>query len=126
MLGELLEAGFRILRRIFLTGSILLADLRCAWAKAETAITRGQIGTINKIKGIMSNLIFKLVSLAWLPLSFDRWIDPQGASWQLDKLDSPKGIIKQLVLSYDSQQCEPASKHTNGKGMENGVDWNSS
>ena len=72
----------------------------------------------------MSNLTFDLVSLAWLPTSFDLRIDPQGAAWQLDKLDSPKGIIKQLVLSYDSQQCESASKHTNGKGMENGVDWN--
>ena len=71
----------------------------------------------------MSNLIYDLVGLNWIPRSFDLWIDPQGSSWKLDALDYPKGIIKQLVLTYGLQQCELASKHINGKGMELGVDW---
>ena len=71
----------------------------------------------------MSNIIYNLFSLSWLPMSFDVWIDPQNCAWKLNMLDSPKGIIRQLIQCYDRQQCTEAAKHYNGKGMEEGVDW---
>ena len=121
LLSELCEAWFRMLKGgIF--NSISRIDLRNAWAKAKFGIAK-DTGKIHSIKGIMSNIIYNLFSLSWLPMSFDVWIDPQNCAWKLDMLDSPKGIIRQLIQCYDRQQCMAAAKHQNGRGMEEGVDW---
>ena len=123
LLLELCEAWSRILKGSFLSGCISHTDLRGAWAKAKKELLSKTIGRINSIKGIMSNIIYNLLSLSWLPVSYDLWTDEHNHAWQLDLLDSPKGIIRQLVSSYELQQCAEASKHHNGLGMENGVYW---
>ena len=102
LLAELCEAWFRPLKGdIF--NSISRIDLRNAWAKAKYNITK-DIGKVNNIRGIMSNLIYNLLNLSWHPISYDVWIDPQNCAWKLDSLDSPKGIIRKLIHRYDQQQ----------------------
>ena len=71
----------------------------------------------------MSNMIYILASLAWQPISFDRWQDDENNTWKLTNTDSPKNVIIQSINTYNKQQALQASKHRNGKGMENDVDW---
>ena len=71
----------------------------------------------------MSNLIYTLHSLSWAPVAYDAWSDDLGNTWKLDSCDSPSDLIRHLIQTYNRQQCIEASKHYNGKGMEDDVDW---
>ena len=77
------------------------------------------------VHGILSNLIHTLFAIKWEPRSNDYWEDETGQGWQLDLFCNPKPLIIAMIKSYNLIQCKTASWARNGKGMENGCDWNS-
>ena len=98
-------------------------DLRDAWAKAKDTIVKSNYKQLN-VKGILSNLIYTLFYIKWNPRSFDYWEDDTGQGWQLDLYSNPKVIIIAMIKSYNLIQCKQSAYGRNGKGMENGCDWN--
>ena len=85
ILRELFEAWFRLLKSNILD-SLPLKDLRVAWAKAKKAIVQPNTLNFNIVRGVMSNVIYTLASLSWLPISIDVWQDSEENIWKLDLL----------------------------------------
>ena len=56
--------------------------------------------------------------------SVDYWEDDTGQRWQLDLYCNPKVMIIVMMKSYNLIQRKQSAWRRDGKGMENGCDWN--
>ena len=123
IISELLNCWFKLLKNNKGDLHFSFVDLRDAWAKAKDTIVKSNYKQLH-VKGILSNLIYTLFYIKWNPRSFDYWEDDTGQGWQLDLYSNPKVIIIAMIKSYNLIQCKQSAYGRNGKGMENGCDWN--
>ena len=108
-------------------------ELRVAWARVKDGVLKAynseEHENENKriaqaarlVVGIMSNVIFILVSLGWDPVAFNIWRDPQKEVWisgQNEKSKSDNVVINAVVDYSKFKQLQRASKPYNGKGIE--------
>ncbi len=55
-----------------------------------------------------------------------RWVAPDGSEYVISNLNFPSHLVVLAVVdSYNALKLKHAAKHRNGKGMENGIDFNS-
>ena len=95
--------------------------LRSAWLEAKRVLLDAK-APFNFIKGLMSNIIYILISAGWQPISVDAWADPHGDLYVLSKTASPD-IVASLIINYFfKKNLVKASTGFEGKGMEDGVD----
>ena len=102
-------------------------DILLEYNKREHEETSKRItDAARKVVGIMSNVILLLISLGWDPVAFNIWRHPQKDLWisgASEKSKSDNVVINAVVDSSNLIQLQRASKHYNGKGIQNGIDW---
>ena len=55
-----------------------------------------------------------------------RWVTPDGSEYVINNLNFPSHLVVLAVVdSCNAIKLKHAAKHRNGKGMENGIDFNS-
>ena len=126
---EVISLWFKVLPDVLECCGVL--DVRGTWSKAKQDILRFRFdkyysASINKVKGLLGNVISTLQSLGWNPIAFDCWEDPQGVQWILKH----SGVFPVHLIVQALQRCailqlwEKAASHTNGNGMQQGVSYN--
>ena len=132
IIRETLSLWFQIIRHFH--KHALLDTLRDSWTKAKTAMLQyfsrpdtQEFSAFKQIKGLVSNVIFILLSCGWSPRTFNVWDDPEKDTWRMvigPKTRADNLVIYALVDSYNSIQCARADNHYNGRGIAKGIDWN--
>ena len=121
IIREVVVSWFRVFK--LNTFQIPIGELKRAWAIARDKFKTTN-NNFNNVKGIMSNVIYLLISLKWNPISIDEWYASDGSIWRLSFSESPNSLIRELIRSFNKLECLKASKHRNGLGMQLDVDWN--
>ena len=125
MILETITAWIATVRRFLQTSTA--DDLRNAWIKARSEIIiarKEKPVSMAGTRGIMSNVISMLLNLRWEPVSFNVWRDIVTGSWVLDDWSVAPHIVAQGLSDSDlNLKLQKASEHYNGKGIENGIDW---
>ena len=98
------------------------SDLSRAWAIARRKI-HASANPVRCILGIMSNIIHILFQAKWVPYAPYLWIDPSGNHWKLDPSVSSFAVAAQVAKDTHSYQLVEAAQHYDGKGIEQGIDW---
>ncbi len=94
--------------------------------KYSPGIQHDKIHTVKTSYGIMHNVIIWLYKPGWNAMHVSRWIAPDGTEYVLSNLNCPSHrVVFAIVDSYNAIELKHAAKHRNGKGMENGIDFNS-
>ncbi len=63
------------------------------------------------------------MSAGWYPVSASRWLDPSSSLYALDYNVSPDIVSALIIKSQLKLQLVHAALGYNGKGMEDGVEW---
>ena len=99
-----------------------IKDIRVAWAKAKEALILSSLN-VNSVHGIMSNIIYILLSAKWDPRTFNVWEDEQGATWAITDFQvAPDTVASAIAQAYLDLDFQRASEHHNGKGIKQGID----
>ncbi len=69
---------------------------------------------------------FSTFPLRWNPKHLDIWANPHGHPYVLGTAkDCIPPLLYDIIDGYNDLQCERASRHYDGKGIELGVEWSS-
>ena len=64
-----------------------------------------------------------ILNAKWHPYALNRWIDQQGTHWIIDPSSSPTLVAAALVRDSFALSLPGAALHFNGKGIQDGVNW---
>lgn len=82
---------------------------------------------MSKTNGIASQIVVILYGLGWIPLSYNKWLDPDGNEWVLPEETSEPFPVMQLIWkimhSYHKSQIEKASEHFDGSSLKGTIAW---
>ena len=104
-------------------------DLKEAWDKlvnlAKLGFATSPVAAQNTVNGLMSSIIYLLLTFGWQPTSLLIWTDPQNATWHLEVgKPAPLSVIIDNIMScFHAQQAVKATLHRNGAGLLTGADW---
>jgi hypothetical protein len=116
---ESVRAWFDIIRE---SGVDRINDIRVAWSKAKACLQDSN-HNINKVHGLMSNIIYILYKAHWIPRTFNCWEDPEGSTWVIANFKvAPDIVAAAITSSYLELSLTLAAQHHNGQGIQNGVD----
>ncbi len=122
IIRETLRGWFDLLRQ---SDEERIRDIRSAWTKARNNFISINYN-VSGVHGIMSNVIYIVHHAGWNPLHFNHWIDPDETAWTISNFKvSPDIIAAQLTQSYLLIAVKRAADHYDGKGMQHGIDVNS-
>ncbi len=121
IIRETINAWFQLLAG---SDSDLINNIRVAWGIAKNLLLSSK-SPVTQIKGLMSNIIYILLSAKWSPAQDNRWIDTNGDTWiLLDSTASPNVLSAALIKTFFLSDLSTAANHYNGLGIQHGIDFN--
>ena len=79
---------------------------------------------IKKVCGIISNVVFILLTYGWKPVTFAKWIDTFDTTWYFPATGFPRQhVIYALQDTISLTLWKTASHHHAGKGLHSGLAW---
>ncbi len=101
-----------------------LIEINLSWPLARDRLV-SSTSPVNDIRGIMSNMIFILISAKWSPVACNAWRDHEGTLWVLNNSSvSPDIVASAICKSHFLIDLRRAASHHNGAGLQNGIDYN--
>jgi len=103
-----------------------------AWSDMDIYLSQGLKSItleecMPKTNGIASQIVVVLYGLGWIPISYSKWLDPEGNEWILpDETREPFPAmppIWKIMHSYHKSQVEKASEHFDGSSLKGTIAW---
>jgi len=102
----------------------LISDIRVAWPIARDGLKANPV--IGDVRGLIPNIIKIFRRARWNPRQYNLWEDPHGGLWAITgRKVSPNIVAAAITRSYLDLDLIRAATHYNGKGIMNGVDYDS-
>lgn len=70
---------------------------------------------MSRANGITSQVVVILYGLGWIPLNYNKWLDPEGEEWVLtNNIEGPFPVMPLYMENYTyiSQETSPQGKPT--------------
>ncbi len=120
IIRETVQAWIQLIKK---ASPDFILDVRVAWSRA-TNFLHSHPSPITQVRGILSNMIYIILSCKWDPISFNVWKDEDGDIWALTGgTVSPNVVASALIKSHFRLNLRRASSHYNGLGMYDGIDY---
>ena len=119
---QTIKTWFEILQLWNLSEVSSASDISQAWAIARRKI-HASSKPVKCVQGILSNVIFILFQANWVPYAPNLWIDPNGTHWKLDPSVSSFAVSAQITKDTHASQLSEAAQHYDGKGIQEGINW---
>ena len=107
-----------------LSGTDEMELLEQSWTRAKHDLSEAGY-PVRMVRGLMSNVMYLVHGAGWTPVSVSKWLDPDNQLFMLNHNVSPDIVSSLLTKAYLSSALVVAAKGYNGKGMEGGVDFDS-
>ena len=113
-------------------GDPTLHKIEETWSQIYIRMSEGQLSItlekcMSKTDGIAAQVVVILYSLGWIPVSYDKWLDPEGDEWILASHSNEPfpvmPLIWKILHSYHKKQIEKASLHFDGSSLKDTIAW---
>ena len=108
--ARIIRETFRVWFDVYRTLIDSDADmLRQAWADAKQEF-QSYGKSVFRIKGLLSNMVYILLSAGWDPISIDCWFDPKGEAYRLARNVSPDIAAAAVIKTYFNNELAKADQ----------------
>ena len=87
-MATVITSWFKLILPMTRNGDPNLHKIEEAWSQIYIRMSEGQHSitlekSMSKTDGIAAQVVVILYSLGWIPVSYDKWLDPEGDEWIL-------------------------------------------
>ncbi len=100
-----------------------LKEIGIAWFQVKNRLLN-LAAPFKGIVGVMSNVIFTLMSAGWNPLAYNCWRDEHGDLWVISSNQKSPDIVSSAICkAVFNQELKRASHHYAGLGLQEGLEY---
>jgi len=132
IIKELFILWFKLILPMTRNRDPTLQSIEEAWSQIYIKIAEGQQSItlekcMSKTDGIAAQVVVILYSLGWIPVNYDKWLDPDGNEWILASESTEPfpvmPLIWKILHTYHRKQINKASEHFDGSWLQDTIAW---